>query len=188
MRRGTGRDCAAGSSYVPSWPMGFCVLERGTDGAARAACPLVTTRSSHASISAACVFGGVRLISSASKRFREDRPGHVAEAAAAPSRCRAFGAGDVAGHEVRGELDALELEVRASPRASCTAAFSRVRHAIKSPCPPESSSRASFDDVLHADDPLAEPSRRTVIDSGSLRCRASGGPSRRITGRGTSRW
>ena len=61
-----------------------------------------------ASSSAACVFGGVRLISSASTMLREDRPGREHHLAAAGRRVFLddVGAGDVGRHQVGRELDA----------------------------------------------------------------------------------
>ena len=67
-----------------------------------------------ASSSADCVFGGVRLISSASTMLPKIGPWH--ERPAAVARGGVFlddvRAGDVRGHQVRRELDALELEAQ----------------------------------------------------------------------------
>jgi hypothetical protein len=54
----------------------------------------------------ACVFGGVRLISSASRRLVKTGPGPEDELAVGVHQR----AGDVAGHEVGGELHALGVE------------------------------------------------------------------------------
>ena len=69
---------------------------------------VVTCRSCIASSSAACVFGGARLISSASRRLVKIGPGAELEVAVAlvPDRR----AGDVGGHQVGRELDAAEAE------------------------------------------------------------------------------
>ena len=57
---------ASGSGYVPSCSIGFCVAStKNGSGRGYVAPPAVTCRSCIASSSAACVLGGVRLISSA---------------------------------------------------------------------------------------------------------------------------
>ena len=59
-------SCASGKGYVPSYSMGFSVAKTVKSGESGCVSPsIVTCRSSIASRSAACVFGGVRLISSA---------------------------------------------------------------------------------------------------------------------------
>ena len=55
---------------MPSYSTGFCVAAtQNGSGSGRGVPSTETWRSSMASSSAACVFGGVRLISSASSRF-----------------------------------------------------------------------------------------------------------------------
>ena len=63
-----------------------------------------------ASSSADCVFGGVRLISSASRMLPKIGPGHEGPAAVAGGGILFddVRAGDVRGHQVGRELDALE--------------------------------------------------------------------------------
>ena len=81
---------------------------------------MVTRRSCMASSSAACVFGGVRLISSASSRLVKIGPGlkRKLRAAGRGVLLEHLRAGDVGGHEVGRELDALAAEVeRAGQRA-----------------------------------------------------------------------
>ncbi len=69
-------SCASGSGYVPSCSIGFCVAStKNGDGSGCRRPPAVTCRSCIASSSAACVFGGVRLISSASTTFAKTGPG-----------------------------------------------------------------------------------------------------------------
>ena len=65
-----------------------------------------------ASSSAACVFGGVRLISSASTMLANSGPGRKRNCARAGALVflNDFGAGDVGRHQVGRELDAVELE------------------------------------------------------------------------------
>src|SRR3989449_7139932 len=59
-------SCASGSGYVPSSSIGFCVARTKNGRSSRYVRPAaVTWYSCIASSSAACVFGGVRLISSA---------------------------------------------------------------------------------------------------------------------------
>ena len=81
---------------------------------------MVTRCSCIASSSADCVLGGVRLISSASTMFAKIGPGR--EHHLAPAGRRVFlddvGAGDVRRHQVRRELNAVELEV-AAPAPAC---------------------------------------------------------------------
>jgi hypothetical protein len=68
-------SCASGSVYVPSNSIGFWVaITRKGSGRGRLAPSTVTCRSSIASSSADCVFGGVRLISSASSRLVNTGP------------------------------------------------------------------------------------------------------------------
>ena len=75
--------------------------------------PTVIVPSSIASSRAACVFGGVRLISSASRMFVNAGPFMKLEVPLAGRRVLDddVGARDVGGHEVRRELDAAEREV-----------------------------------------------------------------------------
>jgi hypothetical protein len=110
---------ASGSGYVPSSSIGFCVARTKKGRSSWYVRPAaVTWYSCIASSSAACVFGGVRLISSArmicakigpltNRRLR--MPGGFVED---------LGAGDVRGHEIGGELDPLERQIRGSRRAS----------------------------------------------------------------------
>ena len=68
-------SCASGSGYVPSCSIGFCVaITKNGSGSLCVSEPIVTSRSCIACNSAACVFGGVRLISSASKMFAKIGP------------------------------------------------------------------------------------------------------------------
>ena len=69
-------SCASGSGYVPSYSIGFCVASTMNGrGSGRVSPSVVTWRSCIASSSAACVFGGARLISSASRRLAKIGPG-----------------------------------------------------------------------------------------------------------------
>ena len=70
----------------------------------------LTCRSSIASSSAAWVFGGVRLISSASSRLVNTGPAPELELRGA--RVVDQRAGDVAGHQVGGELHPLEVQLQ----------------------------------------------------------------------------
>ena len=70
---------ASGSGYVPSYSIGFCVATtRNGSGSGRLAPSTETWPSCIASSSAACVLGGVRLISSASTRLANTGPGRNA--------------------------------------------------------------------------------------------------------------
>ena len=69
-------SCASGSGYVPSYSIGFCVAITRNGGSSGCVTPsIVTWRSCIASRSAACVFGGARLISSARRRLVKIGPG-----------------------------------------------------------------------------------------------------------------
>ncbi len=61
---------------MPSYSIGFCVaITRNGGSSGRVTPSIVTCRSCIASSSAACVFGGARLISSARRRFVKIGPG-----------------------------------------------------------------------------------------------------------------
>ncbi len=69
-------SCASGSGYVPSSSIGFCVAKTWNGSSSLYVLPCTVTRCSCiASSSADCVFGGVRLISSASTMFAKIGPG-----------------------------------------------------------------------------------------------------------------
>ena len=69
-------SCASGSGYVPSYSIGFCVaITRNGGSSGCVVFSIVTCRSAIASSSAACVFGGARLISSPRSRFAKIGPG-----------------------------------------------------------------------------------------------------------------
>ena len=69
-------SCASGSGYVPSCSIGFCVAStKNGFGNSYVRPATVTLRSCIACSSAACVFGGARLISSASTMFANTGPG-----------------------------------------------------------------------------------------------------------------
>ena len=69
-------SCASGSGYVPSYSIGFCVASTTNgDASGRVSPSVVTCRSCIASSSAAWVFGGARLISSARRRLVKIGPG-----------------------------------------------------------------------------------------------------------------
>ena len=73
---GSGRAAPPGSGYVPSYSIGFCVASTMNGcGSGRVSPSVVTCRSCIASRSAACVFGGARLISSARRRLAKIGPG-----------------------------------------------------------------------------------------------------------------
>ena len=94
---------------MPSYSIGFWVARtRNGRSSGRVTPSVVTCRSCIASSSAACVFGGARLISSASRRCVKIGPGAELEVAVAlvPDRR----AGHVGGQQVGRELDAAEAE------------------------------------------------------------------------------
>ena len=66
---------ASGSGYVPSCSIGFCVaMVKNGSGSGYVCWPTVTSRSCMACSNAACVLGGVRLISSASRMLVNTGP------------------------------------------------------------------------------------------------------------------
>ena len=104
---GTGRAAPPAADRCPRTRSGSAWRARGT--AARAACvtpSIVTCRSCIASSSAACVFGGARLISSPSRRLAKTGPGRNSKSAVALVEDRR--AGHVRRHQVGRELDARE--------------------------------------------------------------------------------
>ena len=69
-------SCASGSGYVPSYSIGFAVASTWNGALSTYVVPSTETCfSCIASSRAACVLGGVRLISSASSRFVNTGPG-----------------------------------------------------------------------------------------------------------------
>ena len=107
-------SCASGSGYVPSSSIGFCVAKTWKGSSSLYVLPCTVTRCSCiASSSADCVFGGVRLISSASTMLAKIGPGvnTMLPATGLGIVLDDVGAGDVARHQVGRELDARELEV-----------------------------------------------------------------------------
>src|SRR6185369_9284087 len=106
-------SCASGSGYVPSSSIGFWVAKTWNGSSSVYVLPCTVTRCSCiASRSADCVFGGVRLISSARTMFAKIGPG-------ANTICRRpvvaslhqVRAGDVGRHQVGRELNTREFEL-----------------------------------------------------------------------------
>ncbi len=91
------------------------------------------------SSSADWVFGGVRLISSASSRLVKTGP--CAERERGGARVEDQRAGDVAGHQVGGELQALRCPGRARPRRSAPAASWPPRARLRAARGPRQSRR-----------------------------------------------
>ena len=98
----------------------------------------MTWRSCIASSRAACVFGGVRLISSASRMLVKIGP--FDEAELAPARLglvEDVGAGDVRRHQVGRELDAVELQVEdLGERADTSSVLASPGTPTSRQCPP----------------------------------------------------
>ena len=106
---GTGRAAPPAAGRCPRTRPGSAWRRPGTARAAAGACPSTDTcRSSIASSRAAWVFGGVRLISSASSRLVKTGPSPELEL----GRPRVVDqrAGHVARHQVGGELHPLALQ------------------------------------------------------------------------------
>ena len=107
-------SCASGSGYVPSCSIGFCVASTKNGSGSGIESPATVTRCSCiASSSAACVRGGARLISSASRMLAKTGPrtNRNVRWPVALSSSRISVPVMSLGHEVRRELDAPELEV-----------------------------------------------------------------------------
>jgi hypothetical protein len=118
----------------------------------------VTRCSCIASSSADCVFGGVRLISSASTMLAKIGPARTPSAAAGR---RVFlhevGAGDVRRHQVGRELDARELQLQHLRHACGSAASWPARRADdQAVAADEQRVQHLVDDVFLADDDLAQ--------------------------------
>ena len=104
-------SCASGRGYVPCDSIGFWVaMTMKGAGSGREMPSTVTCRSCIASSSALCVFAGARLISSAKRSCAKMGPATKVNAFALP--VEDVRAGDVARHQVRRELDALEARTR----------------------------------------------------------------------------
>ena len=105
---GSGRAAPRAGGRCPRARSGSGSRARGTAARAGGVWPsVVTWRSCIASSSAACVFGGARLISSARRRLAKIGPGRNSNVGGALVVDR--GAGHVGGHQVRRELDAAEV-------------------------------------------------------------------------------
>ena len=96
---------------MPSYSIGFCVARTRNGGSSACVVPSIETcRSCIASSSAAWVFGGARLISSARRTFAKTGPGRNSKVA---SRWFQIDEpGDVRGEQVGRELHAREAEAR----------------------------------------------------------------------------
>ena len=121
--------------------------------------PTVTCRSCIASNSAACVFGGVRLISSAKIDVGKQRPFEKAEFAAAGRAVLLddFRAGDVGRHQVGRELHAAERQAQAAGQRADHQRFGQPRHAFQQAmAPAEERNQQLFDHLVLADDDLGK--------------------------------
>ena len=110
-----------------------------------------------ASSSAACVLGGVRLISSASITFAKTGPRTKRSARAPPVLVEDLGAGDVGRHQVRRELDALEAQVEDLGERADQQRLGQAGHAgQQAVAAGEERDQQLLDDVVLADDHLAQ--------------------------------
>ena len=130
-RAGSGRAAPRASGYVPSCSMGLRVAKTWNGSGSGGCCvPTVTRRSCIACSSAACVFGGVRLISSASTRLWKMGPGRNRTARPAPPVfLEHVGAGDVGGQEVGRELHAPERQLERLGQRRHEQRLGEARHA-----------------------------------------------------------
>ena len=132
--------------------------KNGSDSLCRTR-PTVTCRSCIASSSAACVLGGVRLISSARITLREQRAFEEAELAAAGRAVLLddFGAGDVGRHQVGRELDAAERQVQRAGQRADHQRLGQARHAFQQAvAPAEQRDQQFLDHLVLADDHLGQ--------------------------------
>ena len=111
-----------------------------------------------ASSSADCVLGGVRLISSASSTLANNGPGTKVQVRlpVADILFEDVGAGDVGGHQVGRELDALERQAqRAGQRAHQQCLGGAGQAGDQAVAAHQQRDQQLFDDFVLADDELA---------------------------------
>ena len=110
-----------------------------------------------ASSSAACVFGGVRLISSASRMCAKIGPFTNRSDATARLFVEHLGAGDVGRHQVGRELDALEREIQDLRERLDEQRLGQSRHAgDQAMAAGEDRDQHLIDHLVLADDDLAD--------------------------------
>ncbi len=115
---------------MPSYSTGFWVATTKKPAASGCAVPsIVTWRSCIASSSAACVFGGVRLTSSAMRISVNTGP--VNEVEAAGRGVEDVAADDVGGHQVGSELQALEAAAERGGEGAREQRLADPRHALE---------------------------------------------------------
>ena len=135
--------------------MGLRVAKTWNGSGSECVCvPTVTRRSCIAWSSAACVFGGVRLISSARTRLWKMGPGRKRTAGALPRVVlQHVGPGDVGREQVRRELHAAEGEIERLGQRRDEQRLRKPRHAHEQRVPAsEERDEHELDDVLLADD------------------------------------
>ena len=131
-------------------------------------------RSCIASSSAAWVFGGVRLISSASSRLVNTGPALELEMALAGAVVflQDLGADDVARHQVGRELDAAELQVQRLRQRAHQQRLAEARHAFEQAVAAgEQADQQLLDDVVLADDRLRDRGAQVPSCASSAGCR-----------------
>ena len=140
--------------------MGFCVarMKNGSPSACRTR-PTVTCRSCMASSKAACVFGGVRLTSSARITLENSGPSRKRNSrlpgrAVLDDHVRPR---NVGGREVGRELDAAEAQVERAAQGADHQRLGQARHAFQQAMPAaEEADEQFFDDRRLPDDDLAQ--------------------------------
>jgi hypothetical protein len=114
----------------------------------------LTWRSSIASSSAACVFGGVRLISSASSRFVKTGPVELEFGGTGVVDQRA---GDVSRHQVRVNCTRLNSNCRAAERVRTSRVLANTGHTLEQDMPAaQERDHETADDGVLADDHLGD--------------------------------
>ena len=151
---------ASGSGYVPSCSIGFWVaMTKKGDSRSKVFEPAVTWYSCMACRRAACVLGGVRLISSARTMLAKIGPGTKRKLPLAGGDVFLddLGAGDVAGHEVGRELDAAELQVQRPGQRGDRQRLGQAGHADgQAVAAGEQADQHLLDHLLLADDHLVD--------------------------------
>ena len=140
--------------------MGFCVANTKKGSGNRCVSPpIVSCRSCMASNKALCVFGGVRLISSAKITFPKSGPlmNRNAPLARRPVLLEDVGSGDIGRHQIGGELHAAKLKLHQRGQCRNQEGLRQAGHALQNAMSPaQKRDDQLFDNVVQADDHAAD--------------------------------